>query len=76
MPLNIYQGDKVGISAAGQLKRRNFNLATNDFPDGMNLMSKIRTMVKYFEVNHNNRQNMIKFYKTIDVFQQMHSRGM
>ena len=72
----MHQGDKVGISAVGELTRSKDNFATNDLPNGVNLMSKVCTMMKYFEVNPTNRKNMIKFYKTIDVFQQMHSRGM
>ena len=40
------QGGKVGSSAMGELSRSKDNFETNNFPDGMSLMSKLRNVTK------------------------------
>ena len=74
VPCDMHQGDKTGSSDTGELSISKDEFATKYFPGGFNLMNKLRNMVKHFEVNPTNRKNMIKFYKTIEIFHRMCSR--
>ena len=56
---DVHQGDKVGSSAVGKLTRSKDNVIVNEFPEGVELMNKIRDMVKNFESNPANQKNMI-----------------
>ena len=58
VPCDMHKGCKVGISSVGELSRREDNFVTNSFPDGVNLMNKLRSMVKHFEVNPTNRKKL------------------
>ena len=50
----------MGSSAIGELARINDNFATNTFPDGVDLMNKLRNVVKYFEASPTDRKNYDK----------------
>ena len=56
----MHQGDKLGTSAIGELARSKDNFAINTFHDGVNLMNKLRSVVKKIEVNPTNRRNYDK----------------
>ena len=60
MPCDMHQGDKVKSSAVVELSRRKDDFLMNVFPDDVNLINKLRNVVKQFEANPANRNNYDK----------------
>ena len=54
---DMHQGDKVESSASGELTRSKDNVIVSAFPQGSEIMAKLRNVVKHFESNPTNRRN-------------------
>ena len=57
----MHQEDKVDSSAVGELTRSKDNVIVSAFLERVDLMNKLRNMVKHFESNPTNRKTMIWF---------------
>ena len=70
----MHQRDEVGSSAVGDLARIEDKMLVHKCPERVELMRKIRDMVKHFECDPSNRKNMIWFHRNIGIFQSIRLR--
>ena len=57
----MYQGDKIGRSAIGELVRTRMKVPINPSDEGVDLMTKLRNQVKFLTLTNSNRSAFEKF---------------
>ena len=72
----MHQEDEVGSSSTEELTRMEDNLIVSAFPEGVDLINKLRNMFKKFESNPASRETMIYFFISINVFLSIRLRGI